>query len=132
MVESQDDRDDIGEEAAYRRYLRQLYRTLPAEQGRVYNAKNQLVFREGQGTAPSRALYRLPLEPLLQQLAPQEAPADELPHADTRFVVSAGPHTPPPALADKWRQLGPYLQRVLARPAVIRAFNAEGLAAPWV
>ena len=29
-------------------------------------------------------------------------------------------------------QLGPYLQRVLARPAVIRAFNAEGLAAPWV
>ena len=29
-------------------------------------------------------------------------------------------------------QLGPYLQRVLARPAVIRAFNAEGLAQPWV
>ena len=29
-------------------------------------------------------------------------------------------------------QLGPYLQRVLARPAVIRALNAEGLAPPWV
>ncbi len=29
-------------------------------------------------------------------------------------------------------QLGPYLQRVLARPAVIRAFEAEELAAPWV
>ena len=29
-------------------------------------------------------------------------------------------------------QLGPYLQRVLARPAVIRAFEAEKLAAPWV
>ena len=29
-------------------------------------------------------------------------------------------------------QLGPYLQRVLARPAVVRAFNAEGLAQPWV
>ena len=28
--------------------------------------------------------------------------------------------------------LGPYLQRVLARPAVIRAFNAEELAQPWV
>ncbi len=28
--------------------------------------------------------------------------------------------------------LGPYLQRVLARPAVIRAFEAEGLARPWV
>lgn len=28
--------------------------------------------------------------------------------------------------------LGPYLQRVLARPAVIRAFAAEGLAQPWV
>ena len=29
-------------------------------------------------------------------------------------------------------QLGPYLQRVLARPAVIRTFDAEGLAQPWV
>ena len=29
-------------------------------------------------------------------------------------------------------QLGPYLQRVLARPAVLRVFEAEGLAQPWV
>jgi glutathione S-transferase len=29
-------------------------------------------------------------------------------------------------------QLGPYLQRVLARPAVVRVFTAEGLAQPWV
>ncbi|WP_309684453.1 glutathione S-transferase family protein [Polaromonas sp.] len=29
-------------------------------------------------------------------------------------------------------QLGPYLQRVLARPAVVRAFASEGLAQPWV
>ncbi|MES2402422.1 MAG: glutathione S-transferase family protein [Pseudomonadota bacterium] len=28
--------------------------------------------------------------------------------------------------------LGPYLQRVLARPAVARVFAAEGLAQPWV
>ena len=28
--------------------------------------------------------------------------------------------------------LGPYLQRVLARPAVVRAMLAEGLAQPWV
>lgn len=28
--------------------------------------------------------------------------------------------------------LGPYLQRVLARPAVMRTFEAEGLAQPWV
>ena len=28
--------------------------------------------------------------------------------------------------------LGPYLQRVLARPAVVRAMAAEGLAQPWV
>jgi glutathione S-transferase len=28
--------------------------------------------------------------------------------------------------------LGPYLQRVLARPAVVRAFLAEELALPWV
>ena len=38
-----------GQQAAYRRYLRQLYRTLPAEEGRVYDAANRLVFREGQG-----------------------------------------------------------------------------------
>ena len=30
------------------------------------------------------------------------------------------------------RHLGPYLQRMLARPAVIKAFEAEGLAQPWV
>ena len=47
----QEGRDNAGEEASYRRYLRQLYRTLPAEQGRVYDARNQLVFREGQGAA---------------------------------------------------------------------------------
>ena len=29
-------------------------------------------------------------------------------------------------------QLGPYLERVLARPAVGRVFEAEGLAQPWV
>ena len=29
-------------------------------------------------------------------------------------------------------QLGPYLERVLARPAVVRVFEAEGLAQPWV
>ncbi|MEP6773556.1 MAG: glutathione binding-like protein, partial [Polaromonas sp.] len=28
--------------------------------------------------------------------------------------------------------LGPYLQRVLARPAVIQAFTDEGLAQPWI
>ena len=50
-VAGQEGRDNAGDEASYRRYLRQLYRTLPAEQGRVYNAKNQLVFREGQGNA---------------------------------------------------------------------------------
>ena len=47
----QHERDNAGQEATYRRYLRQLYRTLPAEQGRVYDAANHLVFREGQGAA---------------------------------------------------------------------------------
>ena len=28
--------------------------------------------------------------------------------------------------------LGPYLRRVLARPAVVKAFEAEGLAQPWI
>ncbi|WP_210515779.1 HAMP domain-containing sensor histidine kinase [Hymenobacter terricola] len=50
-VAGQEDHSDAGEEAAYRRYLRQLYRTLPDEEGRVYDAANRLVFREGQGAA---------------------------------------------------------------------------------
>ena len=40
-----------GQRASYRQYLRQLYRTLPREEGRVYDAHNQLVFREGQAQA---------------------------------------------------------------------------------
>ncbi len=36
------------------------------------------------------------------------------------------------APARERRHLGPYLQRVLARPAVLRVFAAEGLAQPWV
>ncbi|WP_151088439.1 sensor histidine kinase [Hymenobacter baengnokdamensis] len=40
--------DSSGHAASYRLYLRQLYRTLPAEEGRVYDAAGQLVFREGQ------------------------------------------------------------------------------------
>jgi glutathione S-transferase len=28
--------------------------------------------------------------------------------------------------------LGPYLQRMLARPAVIKTFEAEALGRPWV
>ena len=47
----QQEHADVGQQAAYRSYLRQLYRTLPAEEGRVYDAASRLVFREGQGTA---------------------------------------------------------------------------------
>lgn len=50
-VAGQNGRDNAGDEASYRNYLRQLYRTLPAEQGRVYDAQNRLVFREGQGAS---------------------------------------------------------------------------------
>ena len=52
-VAGQEDRGAPGPRLAYRRYLRQLYRTLPAEEGRVYNAAGRLVFSEGQG--PARA-----------------------------------------------------------------------------
>ena len=34
--------------------------------------------------------------------------------------------------ARDYPHLGPYLQRVLVRPAVMRVFEAEGLAQPWV
>ncbi|AMJ65252.1 HAMP domain-containing sensor histidine kinase [Hymenobacter sp. PAMC 26628] len=50
----QEEAADAGHRAAYRRYLQQLYRTLPAEEGRVYDAAGRLVFREGQG--PGRAV----------------------------------------------------------------------------
>ena len=36
------------------------------------------------------------------------------------------------APASRRANLGPYLQRMLARPAVLRAFQAEDLAQPWV
>lgn len=42
-------RTDGASQASYRRYLRQFYRTLPEEEARVYNAANEVVFREGQG-----------------------------------------------------------------------------------
>jgi signal transduction histidine kinase len=41
-------RNEADHQASYRQYLRQLYRTLPAEEGRVYDVAGQLVFREGQ------------------------------------------------------------------------------------
>ncbi len=44
-------RADSSHRSSYRQYLRQLYRTLPAEEGRVYDAAGQLVFREGQRPA---------------------------------------------------------------------------------
>ncbi|AMR26118.1 hypothetical protein A0257_02765 [Hymenobacter psoromatis] len=47
-------RADSGQAASYRRYLRQLYRTLPAEEGQVYDAAGRLVFREGQRAAGGR------------------------------------------------------------------------------
>jgi glutathione S-transferase len=34
--------------------------------------------------------------------------------------------------ASDYPHLGPYLQRVLARPAVVKVFEAEGLGQPWV
>jgi glutathione S-transferase len=34
--------------------------------------------------------------------------------------------------AREWPHIGPYLERMLARPAVQRVFAAEGLAQPWV
>ena len=40
-------RQDEGSRASYRRYLRQFYRTLPEEEVRVFDARNQVVFKEG-------------------------------------------------------------------------------------
>ena len=41
---------DAASRASYRRYLRQFYRTLPQEEARVYDGRNQVVFREGAPT----------------------------------------------------------------------------------
>ncbi|WP_139923403.1 HAMP domain-containing sensor histidine kinase [Hymenobacter sp. DG01] len=40
-------RADEVSRASYRRYLRQFYRTLPQEEVRVFDARNQVVFKEG-------------------------------------------------------------------------------------
>ena len=47
-ADGQKNQGSADRQASYRRYLRQLYRTLPDEEGRVYDGTNQLVFREGQ------------------------------------------------------------------------------------
>ncbi|MBD2767746.1 HAMP domain-containing histidine kinase [Hymenobacter sp. BT664] len=47
-ADAQNSSANAGNRALYRRYLDQLSRTLPAEQGRVYDAANRLVFQEGQ------------------------------------------------------------------------------------
>ncbi|SET04755.1 HAMP domain-containing sensor histidine kinase [Hymenobacter actinosclerus] len=50
-------RGDERSRASYRRYLRQFYRTLPAEEVHVFDARNQVVFREGrEGRAVPAAL----------------------------------------------------------------------------
>jgi len=59
-ADGQQDSVDAGQQASYRRYLRQLYRTLPDEEGRVYSATGQLVFREGQG--PAKAIPKVWLD----------------------------------------------------------------------
>ena len=50
-AEGQKTKHDAGQQALYRGYLRQLYRTLPDEEGRVYDIANHLVFKEGQSPA---------------------------------------------------------------------------------
>jgi len=40
-------REDEESRASYRRYLRQFYRTLPEEEVRVFDIRNQVVFEEG-------------------------------------------------------------------------------------
>ena len=40
-------REDEISRASYRRYLRQFYRTLPEEEVRVFDARNEVVFEEG-------------------------------------------------------------------------------------
>ncbi|WP_426491049.1 sensor histidine kinase [Hymenobacter sp. 102] len=40
-------RSDEASRASYRQYLRQFYRTLPNEEVRVFDARNQVVFKEG-------------------------------------------------------------------------------------
>ncbi|GAA4380742.1 HAMP domain-containing sensor histidine kinase [Hymenobacter koreensis] len=56
--------------AAYRRYLRQFYRTLPDEEVRIYNVKGQVVFREGINTSrplPEGWLHASPDEDLVDR-----------------------------------------------------------------
>ncbi|SDX34230.1 HAMP domain-containing sensor histidine kinase [Hymenobacter psychrophilus] len=52
-------RGDESSRASYRRYLRQFYRTLPAEEVHVFDARDRVVFREGrEGRAVSEALLQ--------------------------------------------------------------------------
>ncbi|GAB2955600.1 HAMP domain-containing sensor histidine kinase [Hymenobacter coalescens] len=48
--DAQHPRNDERQSAAYSRYLRQLYRTLPDEEVRIYSPSGRVLFREGQTT----------------------------------------------------------------------------------
>ncbi|NVO30337.1 sensor histidine kinase [Hymenobacter lapidiphilus] len=49
-------RGDERSRASYRRYLRQFYRTLPAEEVYVFDASNRVVFREGREGLKGRSV----------------------------------------------------------------------------
>jgi signal transduction histidine kinase len=88
-------RGDEASRASYRRYLRQFYRTLPDEEVRVYNAQNQVVFREGQQTGkpvPSSLLTGVRQAGSLVELQPGHVQTVGLLYRDARrgdFVVVA-------------------------------------------
>jgi glutathione S-transferase len=68
---------------------------------------------------------------LLDQLDAELARLEKL-NASTWLLGRWSRHFTSSKRARDFPHLGPYLERVLARPAVMRVFEAEGLGQPWV
>ena len=132
------------ERAHFYKWLMWLTNTLQATLIVYFYPERWVSAGNDSGTAQVKALAEIKVGVLLDQL-------------DAELAKQAQTHTAPWLLGAKYsavdiytlmlcrwtrnfsstpargrKQLGPYLQRMLARPAVVKAFEVEGLGEPWV
>lgn len=131
------------ERAHYYKWMVWLSNTLQAALIRYFYPERLVADGDAAGAAQVKAITQARIGEMLGQLDAQLARhgqpwllgerysvADALAFMLCRWTRGfSGPAAPP---ARAFPQLGPYLQRMLARPAVQRVFADEGLAAPYV
>ena len=131
------------ERAQYYKWMVWLSNTLQAALIRYFYPERLVAAGDAAGAAQVKAITQARIGEMLGQLDAQLAAHGQPWLLGERYTVTdalafmlcrwtrgfSGPAAPP---ARAFPHLGPYLQRMLARPAVQRVFAAEGLAEPWV